>query len=571
MQRRNPTRTGILTMVNWVKIGRQIYRSSRWIVLSLCIAMLLAYELWRSHTAAREEAEKTVSNLVHVMSEQLTRTFQSIDFTLQDISAEIAKNPDLADNDPVFRNTLHKRLATLPYVRALYVIGADGFISHDTDYPSTPRVSLADRAYFRAHQDDPLLQMHIGGPLKSRSLDIWFISLSRRLATRDGTFGGIAVAAVEPLYFERFYARLWMGGGTILLLLDDGTLLARSPHDEKVTGASFAGHEPFSSLLAARENGVFWGRSPIDGVARVTGYQRLESIPAVVLMTLDEADVMKEWRSHARAAVIGAAILQVLLIALEWLAYRSREREELARLRLERAQRHEAIGRFAAGIAHDIGNLLRIVRSGVTVLRPMVADRQEASHVLGEIDRTLATGRDMVNQLLSQSRGDETRLEPSDIDRLLEEALPILTQAAGPVCRIVLSPSAGDAVCLVDRTQFQSAIVNLVLNARDAMPSGGTIAIGVRVVEGQWVDINVGDEGVGMTDDVRHQAFDPFFTTKASGSGSGVGLSQVVDFVRQSSGRVEIFSREGRGTTVRLRLPLEAGAVDDGMEDRRAS
>lgn len=563
-------------MINWMDVGRQIYRSRRSIALSLCIAMLLAYELWRSHAAAREEAEKTVSNLVHVMSEQLVRTVQSIDLNLQDIAAEIVKRPELADNDPAFRGALHKRLTTLPYVRALFVIGPDGFISHDTDFPGTPRVSLADRGYFRTHETDPSVQMHIDGPLKSRSRNVWFISLSRRINAESGAFGGIVVAAVEPLYFEHFYTQLWMSGGTILLALADGTLLARSPHNEQAMGVSFADDEPFRSYLRAQRSGVYWGRSPIDGVSRVIGYQRLNSIPVVVLMTLDEADAMKEWRSHARAGIVGAVILQLLLLALEWLSYRSREREEKARIRLERAQRLEAIGRFAAGVAHDIGNLMRIIRSGVTVLRPMMESRQEALAVLGEIDRTLSAGRDMVSQLLSQSRNAETRPEVADVNRLLSDALPILAQAAGPRTGIATALSDEEAPCLVDRAQFRSAIVNLVLNARDAMPSGGTITIGTLVVEerngdavSRWVDICIGDEGVGMTDDVRHQAFDPFFTTKPPGSGSGVGLSQVVDFVRRSGGRVEILSRKDRGTTVRLRLPIEVGATAARRSDRK--
>ncbi|MFC3113916.1 hypothetical protein ACFODN_12865, partial [Rodentibacter caecimuris] len=97
------------------------------------------------------------------------------------------------------------------------------------------------------------------------------------------------------------------GVAIILLALADGTLLARSPHNEQAMGVSFADDEPFRSYLHAQRSGVYWGRSPIDGVSRVIGYQRLNSIPVVVLMTLDEADAMKEWRSHARAGIVGAA------------------------------------------------------------------------------------------------------------------------------------------------------------------------------------------------------------------------------------------------------------------------
>lgn len=550
----------------WFEIRRQLIQSTRSIILGLCIVSLLSYELWRSHSAARVEAENTVFNLVHVMSEQVARTIQSIDLNLQNIAGEISNNPGLVDNDPTFRSELHKRLATLPYVRALFVIGADGYISHDTDYPSTPRVSLADREYFRLHKLDASIQMQISGPLKSRSVGVWFISMSRRINAANGDFRGIVVAAVEPLYFERFYRQLWMGDGTILLLLEDGILLARSPEDDRAMGTSFAAAEPFHSLLKHDSHGVYWGESPIDGIPRVIGYQHLDSVPVVVLMTLNETEVMGAWRTHATVGVIGAAILLLLLLALEWSSRRSRYREELVRLRLERAQRLEAIGRFASGIAHDIGNLMRIVRSGVSVLRPMVRDKDDALVVLDEIDQSLVTGREMVNQLLSHAWNTKTRLEVFDLNQLISDAFPILAQAAGPLTKVTTTLSEEAAVCLVDKTQFQSSIVNLVLNARDAMPFGGTVSINVRIAEkvggngvSRWVDIHVSDDGAGMPDDVRHQAFDPFFTTKEPGLGNGVGLSQVLDFVRQSSGRVEIFSKENRGTIVRLRLPLELG------------
>ena len=122
------------------------------------------------------------------------------------------------------------------------------------------------------------------------------------------------------------------------------------------------------------------------------------------------------------------------------------------------------------------------------------------------------------------------------------------------------------APCRVDKAQFQAAIINLVLNARDAMPSGGAITIDVRrrqnIAASDWVDVTVEDNGIGMTEDIRRQAFDPFFTVKEDGAGHGMGLSQVQEFVRQSGGRIEISSDMGEGTRVRIRLPLESRYED---------
>lgn len=541
--------------------ARQSLRSLPTLILGLSIALLLAYELWRSDAAAREDAERNVANLIHVMSEQVARTIQSVDVNLQDIAGELAAAPGLADNDPAFRARLHKRLAAMPFVRALFVIGRDGYISHDTDFPATPRVSLADRDYFRVHRDDPALGLHIGRPLKSRSRGVWFISLGRRIDAADGGFGGIAVAAVEPLYFESFYRRLWVGGGTIALFLSDGTLLARSPASEQAIGTSFADAEPFRSLLDAQDAGVAWLESPIDGVMRVVGYRRLEIAPVVVLVSLSEADVMRPWRSHAAAVLIGAAILLTLLAGLDWLTRRGRRREEAARRRLEATQRLEAVGRFAGSIAHDCGNLMRIIRSTTVVLRPLVADRREAARLLDEMDGALDAGRALVNRLLVYACTTEARLETLDPGALVEEILPIARQAAGPGITVAAEIAGGTMACRLDRAQFQATIVNLVLNARDAMPAGGTITIAVRPPDGGnpsgWVDVSVADDGIGMSEAVRRRAFDPFFTMKETGEGYGMGLSQTLEFARQCGGSVDIVSRPGEGTTVRLRLPQD--------------
>ncbi len=536
------------------------------VILGLSIALVLSYELWRSYSQAREDAESNVFNLVHFMTEQVERTLQSVDVNLQDIAAELESNPALPANDPDFRARLHKRLAAMPFVRALFVIGPDGYISHDTDFPATPRVSLADREYFRFHQADSSGGLHIGKPLKSRSLDVWFISMSRAIETADGHFAGIVVAAVEPLYFESFYQRLLVGSGVTTLFLEDGTLLARTPADEQAMGRSFAGREPFHRPLPLGNPRLAWYESSIDGIARVAGYQRLESMPVVVLVALNRDEVMRLWRSHAAVTLAGGVILLALLALLEWLTRRNRRREEAARLRLEKTQRLEALGRFAGGIAHDCGNLMRLIRSATIVLRPIVDDRKEAVRLLGEIGATLDAGRALVNRLLTYARNPDIHLEVADLRDLVSETWPLARQAAGPGVEVVTALSRDAAPCRIDRAQFQAAIVNLVLNARDAMPDGGRITISVQRVEDidvsgkvDWVDVSVEDDGAGMSDDIRRQAFDPFFTMKEDGAGHGMGLSQVQEFVRQCAGRIDIFSRVGEGTRVRIRLPVENG------------
>lgn len=287
----------------------------------------------------------------------------------------------------------------------------------------------------------------------------------------------------------------------------------------------------------------------------------------VMLVTLNEADVMQPWRAHVTVLVIGAAIVLAMLTFLEALARWYRHRDEQTREALEQAERLEAIGRFAGGVAHDFGNSLRIIRSAFSLLRPMVASKPDATTLLDKADQSVADARDLIEQLLSISRNQQLRPSPSELNDLISSVLPILKQAAGPRIEIDFRSAQTEVVSLVDGTRFKAAIVNLILNSRDAMPSGGAISIHVRAYpltggeRERWAEVSVHDEGIGMSTEVTRHAFDPFFTTKELGRSNGLGLSQVFGFMTQSGGRIEISSTEGEGTIVKLYFRQLDGAA----------
>ncbi len=524
------------------------------------ILTLLAFELWRSYGIARQDAERNVANLTHALAEQTARTVQAIDLSLQSIATELASAGDLPDNDPRFLGDLHRRLHTLPFVRALFVVGADGFISHDTDYPATPRVSLADRPYFIAHRDNRDLGLRIGTPLRSRSVGVWFVSLTRRIERADGSFAGIVVVAMEPLYFEKFYRELLVGGGTIALFLENGTLLARAPTDEGIIGTS--PEEPFTNLRDGSAPNVSWTKSPSTQIPRVRAYEALDDVPLVMQVTLNEAEAMQPWRSHMIVVMIGSGIIMAMLAGMECLAQRYRRREDQARARLVEAERLESIGRFASGVAHDIGSLLRVLRSSVLLQRQGGRVEAKTKEFIDQIDTTVAIGDELIRQLLSHSRAGGTHPRIVEINSLLSEALPMLRRAAGPKVEMRASFAESQPRCLIDGARFRAVVLNLVLNARDAMPQGGIISISVSLVpRGEAapvgeVELLVSDQGAGMPANIRKKVLDPFFTTKGSELGSGLGLHQVEAFVLDSHGKLDIASEVGKGTTVRIRLPL---------------
>ena len=557
------------------RVGSRALRPSLLSVLALALALGImlvgALELWQSHEDARRRGEETVRNLVHVLAEQTERTFQAVDLTLQGVNDVLTMHPDFPDNDPGFRETLKLRLETLPYVRALFVIGPDGFITHDTDYPATPRVSLADRPYFQAHRDDPSQSLRIGQPLRSRSTGSWFVSFTRRLNRSDGSFGGILVAAVEPKYFESFYNGLSVGEGSFIsLLLRDGTLLARSPSSEEAIGKSYATASAAFDHLTRSPHGVYWSTSPVDHMERIVGYKVLSSAPALVLVGLAQQSVLQPWRNHAIVVIATVLVLLGLIAALVFVVMRARRRERTEQERLGRVQRLEALGRIAGGIAHDFGNTIRIVQSTCALLKPSVQNNPEANTLISDTERFLKGAKGMTERLLAFARRQDLRPQLTVVDERIEDFAPILRQAAAPRASVELDLASDHASCRLDPVQFEATLLNLVLNARDAMPYGGTVRIATRVVaplssgaglqrprgpDGPWLQVTVGDSGTGMSAAVLEQAFDPFFTTKGPGQGSGLGLSQVLGFVQQSAGELRAESEEGRGTRIRLLFP----------------
>jgi signal transduction histidine kinase len=248
---------------------------------------------------------------------------------------------------------------------------------------------------------------------------------------------------------------------------------------------------------------------------------------------------------------------------------------------LQKTERLEAIGRLTAGVAHDFNNLLTVIASGAEAL----VDGLEASHPLrAQAALTLhAAGRgaELVSGLLAFSRQQPLRPRPVDLDALLARAAPMIQRTLGEDVEVRLGARDSGLGCLVDPAQLENALINLCINARDAMPSGGRVTIEAKAVSvcdaaagrlglkaGEHVLLTVTDEGCGMSPETLEHAIEPFFTTKA-GRGSGLGLSMVYGFVSQSEGRLEISSAEGAGTCVRLHLPrVDVGAAPAEPEAR---
>jgi PAS domain S-box-containing protein len=236
---------------------------------------------------------------------------------------------------------------------------------------------------------------------------------------------------------------------------------------------------------------------------------------------------------------------------------------------LARVQRLEAIGKLTGGVAHDFNNLLTVIVGNLEMIQRGAEDstrvRRLATTALGAAER----GEKVTRQLLAFSRQQALKPEIVELNSLLRDFEPFARRAGGEAISLRLDLDSGDLHCRIDRAQFETAILNLVVNAREATGSGGNVTIETlgRTVDHpgpeeppnipprDYVVVVVRDDGCGIPAEVLPRVFDPFFTTKDVGKGSGLGLSQVYGFVRQSGGNVRIESKPGHGTTVRLYLP----------------
>src|SRR5712672_140329 len=256
-----------------------------------------------------------------------------------------------------------------------------------------------------------------------------------------------------------------------------------------------------------------------------------------------------------------------------------------AEAQFRQAQKMEAVGQLTGGIAHDFNNILTVITGTVGILADAVADRPELAAITRLIDDAAERGAQLTKHLLAFARRQPLQPREVDVNALVLETAKLLHPTLGEQIQItpLLAPDAWTA--MVDPNQLTSAILNLALNARDAMPDGGKLALETgnvyldeayaamhsEVTVGNHVMIAVSDTGAGIAAANLERVFDPFFTTKEVGKGTGLGLSMVFGFVKQSGGHIKIYSEEGHGTTVKIYLPRATGLDQTAAEVQASS
>jgi PAS domain S-box-containing protein len=263
--------------------------------------------------------------------------------------------------------------------------------------------------------------------------------------------------------------------------------------------------------------------------------------------------------------------------------------EQLERARLEeqlhQAQKMEAIGNLTGGMAHDFNNLLGIIIGNTDLLRDLKIADPEADELTRNVLDAAFRGADLTRRLLAFARQQPLRPQQVDVNQLVSGIFRLLSRTLGENIEITLNLSSEISSIVADPAQLEATITNLATNARDAMPSGGHLAIAtancgvdadraaqhVGSVSSKYVMIEVRDTGSGMTPDVMNRIFEPFYTTKERDKGTGLGLSMVFGFIKQSGGHVTVSSEPGVGTTFRLFLPRateEAAMIEDDTKEQ---
>jgi PAS domain S-box-containing protein len=260
-----------------------------------------------------------------------------------------------------------------------------------------------------------------------------------------------------------------------------------------------------------------------------------------------------------------------------------RMQEELYQARFRQAERLETIGQLAGGIAHDFNNLLAVILNYADFLIEELAEGQQRQDV-EEIQRAASRAADLTRQLLIFARREVAQPQVLDVNEIILGVEKLLRRTVGENIDFVTSLATGLPAVVIDAGQLEQVFMNLAVNARDAMPSGGRLVVETQAVEldevyvethpgiarGNYVRLSVSDTGTGMTPDVVHKAFEPFFTTKPAGSGTGLGLSTVYGIVTRAGGNVRIYSEREKGTLVAIHLPAHAGPAAEAAQRTKA-
>ena len=558
---------------------RNSLRLLQWMMaasLALPIA-LFAIASTISYNSTLDIADREIERTLDVAHEHALKVFETIDRSLAELNEVVRDLPDdvIRSREPVLHRRLKQLTDALPQLKSAWIFDVNGKSLVNSLASPPPDQSFADRDYFYAHVDQSI-GTYIGASLTPRQpyQGARFFGVSRRRNSDDGSFTGVIQASVLPEYFESFYARIGTDPGSFFAMgRADGVLLAHFPRldgdfrldPNGAVGRSIATH-PDHGLMT-----IAW---PSDGIERRIGYRRVAEYPIYVSAGLETSAIRARWLATTSQHLVFGAPATALLFTLLAFAFRRTQHLQLeaakrreAEEALKHSQRLEALGQLTGGVAHDFNNLLTVIRASVDLLnRPQISEERRQRYITA-IAEAVARAAKLTSQLLAFARRQTLKPEVFDIGDRMQSLRDMLATLLGSAIEIVTQLPAEPCLVNADAGQFETSIINMATNARDAMQGKGRIVFTVHAATNVpetlahlsgshgFVCIAVSDSGIGIPAAQLGRIFEPFFTTKQVGQGTGLGLSQVFGFARQSGGEVTVISEVGQGSTFSLYLP----------------
>ncbi|MBV1797370.1 hybrid sensor histidine kinase/response regulator [Siccirubricoccus sp. G192] len=571
-------------------------------------ALFLGVAAWVNHQRLTANADASLEQLSAVAREHALKVVETNALVLDRIEdrvrgldwASIEAEGEAIQRDLV---ALDQRIEQ---ITSLHLVRPDGRLALISIAWPTPPINLAGREDFRSLAAGDARGgevLRFGPAMRGRLSGVLAFTMARARSGPDGQFDGMLLGSLLPAYFQQHWHTLDPEGRfTFRLTRLDGLVLAQYPaaEDPPATPPAAAEVPPALRRIAAGARQA--GQTLAD---ELSTFRRLGQHPLAVSVSVPLAAIRAEWLRDTAvtaffcllaAAALGFATLlairrwqseQLVLLRLRETADELRAeiaRRETAEAGLRQSQRLEALGRLTGGVAHDFNNLLTAILGTVHLL-----DRHLGATADDRVRRLLGAARDAVNRgarlngsLLAFARRQKLDTASLDANELVQGFAPLIQRALGEAVTLDLALGTPLPPCRADASQLEAALLNLAINARDAMPRGGTVTLSTRPARlekeqldgnadakpGDYLAIMLRDEGTGMPAEVRDRAFEPFFTTKPIGKGTGLGLSQVFGFIRQLGGHILIDTAPGQGTAVTLFLPVDtAGPARQERQD----
>ncbi|MBG9390307.1 hybrid sensor histidine kinase/response regulator [Caenimonas aquaedulcis] len=538
-----------------------------------------AYRFWE----ASDVPEQRVNRSLRVAHEHASKVVASAE-AMQDRLLDQLQGKSMAElrqAQPRLHALLAERIRGQPQIQSIWIIGADGHPIATSRFPQAPpELDFTDRPYFQAHRAGTGGR-YVSAPFLTRTTRERIMDLSVRFDGPDGKFAGVINLSLLTKYFEDFYADLVADepGLAVNLFRESGEIYTRwprLPNQPERMGAS-------SPVLAKVAQGVptaqLRGVSSTDGQDRLIAYRKIGDYPLYVGTGMNisamRADIAKDL---AVLFALGVPPFAALFFTSRFALRRTREslesadeleRETHTRMRAEealrQAQKLEALGRLTGGVAHDFNNALMVISNNAFLLRRHVSDA--GGRQLDSIGRAVDSATKLTRQLLAFSRRQVLVPEQVRLQDRLPEIKELIAPVLGSQIRLGIDVAPDTRPITIDLAELDLALLNLGINARDAMPGGGSFTISARnarpdmpgTIAGEAVLIEATDTGSGIDEATLGKVFEPFYTTKPVGHGTGLGLSQVYGLCQRAGGAATIRSVVGQGTTVSLYFPAADG------------